>query len=156
MFLNGAGTLSTDIEVGDLILPKALIREEGTSFHYLPADVALSTSELLNSYLVLSAQNAKRPVHQGTHWTTDAIFRETFGKIQKFRRQGVLSVEMELSALAAVARYRRCELSSLLVVTDILSEAHTWAGINEGKFQEGVQSAAEIAVSAMLDLINHS
>jgi len=52
--------------------------------------------------------------------------------------------------LAGVAHYRQCELSAILVVTDVLSRSHTWAGIDAQQFQAGVKQAAEIAARMFL------
>ena len=82
---------------------------------------------------------------EGRHWTTDAIYRETWAKVARYRSAGVVSVDMELSALAGVAHYRRCQLSALLVVTDVLSEQHTWEGTDSNQFRQGVERAARIA-----------
>jgi purine-nucleoside phosphorylase len=75
----------------------------------------------------------------------DAIYRTTFGKVERYRERGVHSVDMELSALAGVAHYRRCALSALLVVTDMASRSHTWDGTASTRFQAGVRQAAQIA-----------
>jgi hypothetical protein len=46
-----------------------------------------------------------------------------------------------------VAHYRRCELSALLVVTDVASRAHTWDGTASMRFHEGITSAAQVAAA---------
>jgi uridine phosphorylase len=128
-----------------VVLPGELVREEGTSFHYAPPEEALHTSEALNERLRTVADDLGVRLVEGRHWTTDAIYRETWSKVERFRDRGVVSVDMELSALAGVAHYRQCELSSLLVVTDILSRSHTWGGIASAQFRQGVERAAQIA-----------
>jgi uridine phosphorylase len=144
LFVNGAGSLRPDVSVGSILLPGELVREEGTSFHYvLPEDV-LHTDERLNKRLRSIAGELGIELVCGKHWTTDAIYRTTFEKVKRYRQRGVNSVDMELSALAGVARYRRCDLSSLLVVADVASRSHTWAGTASTQFQEGVRQAAQI------------
>ncbi len=145
IFVNGAGSLQENIDVGSIILPGELIREEGTSFHYVPPDILLQTDEVLNQHIQNIANSLNVKLAHGKHWTTDAIYRETFTKIKQLKSSGVLSVDMELSALAGVARYRKCALSALLMVTDILSKSHTWSGIASQQFQQGVKQAAQIA-----------
>jgi uridine phosphorylase len=145
VFLNGAGSLCADLPVGSLLLPERLLREEGTSFHYCPANVELGTSEALNRRILATAEELGVELVRGRHWTTDAIYRETWSKVERYRSLGVHSVDMELSALAGVARYRGCGLSALLVVTDVLARAHTWEGTTTAQFREGVRLAAEIA-----------
>jgi uridine phosphorylase len=145
VFVNGAGALQPDLVPGSIVLPGRMVREEGTSFHYAPADVLLHTSETLNNRIRTAADSLGVNVSEGKHWTTDAIYRETWGKVERLRNEGVVSVDMELSALAGVVHYRRCELSSLLVVTDVLSRPHTWNGTTSAQFQQGVNQVAQIA-----------
>jgi hypothetical protein len=54
---------------------------------------------------------------------------------------------MELSALAGVAYYRECELSSILLITDTLIRPHTWNGIRSVQFHQGAEKAAQIAAA---------
>jgi uridine phosphorylase len=150
VFLNGAGSLRADLPVGSLLLPDRLLREEGTSFHYCPADVELCTNEALNRRLLAAADVLGVELVRGRHWTTDAIYRETWSKVERYRAEGIHSVDMELSALAGVARYRGCELSAVLVVTDVLSRAHTWEGTRTAQFREGVERAAALAARVFL------
>jgi len=145
VFLNGAGALRPELSPGSIVLPGELIREEGTSFHYAPPEASLRTSKGLNERLRMVADSLGIVLSEGKHWTTDAIYRETWGKVKRFRDDGVVSVDMELAALAGVAHYRHCELSSLLVITDVLSRSHTWNGTTSTPFRHGVEQAAQIA-----------
>jgi purine-nucleoside phosphorylase len=83
----------------------------------------------------------------GKHWTTDAIHRTTFTKVRRYRERGVNSIDMELAALAGVAHYRGCELSALLVVTDVASRTHTWDGTASSRFRAGIEAAAKVAAA---------
>jgi hypothetical protein len=145
LFVNGAGSLAPDVPVGSVLLPGELIRQEGTSFHYVPPEVILRTNRALNERIRGVADAYGIELVEGKHWTTDAIYRTTFGKVERYRQLGVNSIDMELSALAGVAHYRNCALSALLVVTDVASKAHTWDGTASAQFCEGVKGAAEIA-----------
>ena len=145
VFVNGAGSLRADLPVGSIILPEGLHREEGTSFHYVPPGAELRTNEDLNRRILVTADELGVELVCGGHWTTDAIYHETFAKIEQYRERGINSVEMELSALVGVANFRKRELSAILVVTDLLSRPHTWEGTTLTKFQEGIRQAAEIA-----------
>ncbi len=59
-------------------------------------------------------------LHVGGIWTTDAIFRQTRDKVRKYSSEGVLAVDMESTALMAIAMYRGVELGIAHVVTDEL------------------------------------
>jgi uridine phosphorylase len=145
VFVNGAGSLRADLPVGSILLPEELLREEGTSFHYAPPEVILHTNQELNRRILAIADELGIELVRGRHWTTDAIYRETFTKVERYREMGINSVEMELSALVGVAYYRKCALSAILIVTDVVSRSHTWEGTASIDLQEGVERAAKIA-----------
>jgi uridine phosphorylase len=157
LFLNGAGRFQSQIPVGSILLPQQLVREDGTSYHYAPPEILLSTNKILNEHIGRIAENQRIQLMCGEHWTTDSIHRTFFDKVEKFCEQGVLSVDMELSALAGVAYYRHCALSALLLVTDIVSRSHTWDSVNTAQFHQGVQQVAQLAAGVFpLDLKKQS
>jgi len=150
LFLNGAGSLHSHIPVGSIILPQQLLREEGTSYHYAPPGIILSTNAKLNEHIVKVAYKLQIDFVRGDHWTTDAIYRETIGKIERYSERGIISVDMELAALAGVAYFRQCALSALLVVTDVASRSHTWEDTHLAQFHRGVQQATQLAAAVFL------
>lgn len=145
LLMNRTGSLRATVPVGSLVLPDELVREEGTSYHYAPPDVRLTTSRQLNQRIRDIASGLGIPLIDGKHWTTDAIYRETFAKVERLAGAGVVSVDMELSALAGVAYFRKCELSAVLVVSDVVARDHSWNGMTTPEFGLGVQRAAQIA-----------
>jgi purine-nucleoside phosphorylase len=88
-----------------IILDRAL-RDEGTSYHYLPpAEYSLADKDLVRlAQESLSA--AGITVQVGAAWTTDAPFRETAEAITAAKDAGILAVEMEAAALYAFAAAR--------------------------------------------------
>ncbi len=56
-----------------------------------------------------------------TTWTTDAFFRETSKKVKQFRDLGASVVEMECSALAACAQFRKLDFAQILFTADTLA-----------------------------------
>ncbi|MBL7201549.1 MAG: hypothetical protein ISS56_15525 [Anaerolineae bacterium] len=123
--------------------------QEGTSYHYAPPEVDLHTHPGLNRRILDVAGALGIDLIAGKHWTTDALYRETFSKLERLGARGVLSVDMELSALAGVAHYRGCDLSALLVVTDVASRSHTWADAS-AQLAQGAERAAQIAARLFL------
>lgn len=114
--LGTAGGLRADHRPGDTVLTSGAVRDEGTSYHYLPADVpVLADAELLGR-LSAALTDANVPFATGPTWTLDAPYRETREEVARYRAQGVLTVEMEAAALLAVATVRAVALASLLVV----------------------------------------
>ena len=125
----GAGVLDSEIACGQLVLPTSAIREEGTSYQYLPADrparPAPAAVEAIRA--TLDAHGCRYTT--GPTWTTDAIYRETRGKIARRRAQGCLTVEMEAAALFAVAEFRGVTLGQILYGGDDVG-GETWDSRN--------------------------
>lgn len=113
-----AGAISPRCGIGDLFLPTWGVREEGTSYHYLSPDARCGVSEDLLG--VVKGWLRTIEFVEGGVWTTDAPFRETVDKTQRFAKEEVLAVEMECTALMAVAAYRCVEFAAALVITDHL------------------------------------
>jgi uridine phosphorylase len=122
IFVGGAGCIQKKASVGDLVLPVKAIRDEGTSYHYLkPGKYAFadkSLAKLLEK--ILKKQGIK--YFKGATWTTDAPYRETVRKLKKYSKEGVLTVEMEASALFALGTYRKVKIAGLFYISDLLHE----------------------------------
>lgn len=151
LLVDRAGSLVPEVRVGSLVLPGELVREEGTSYHYVPASVILSTSAALRQRLRQLACHLGVTLVEGRHWTTDALYRETFGKVARLAGEGVVSVDMSLACLAGVAHFRRVELAALMVITDVLERNHTWAGMDTEPYRLGVRQAARLAARLFAD-----
>jgi uridine phosphorylase len=110
----GAGVLDSAVAMGHAIVPTAAIRDEGTSYHYLPAgrEVSASPEGVEALEMVLKAHQVEYLLTKT--WTTDAIYRETPVKVQRRRAEGCLTVEMEAAAFFAVAQFRNVQFAQLL------------------------------------------
>jgi uridine phosphorylase len=119
----GCGVLSPDVQAGQVIVPTEAVRDEGTSFHYLPASrtVAADPEGVAAAQLLLVERSV--PFTAGKIWTTDAMYRETRQKVDRRRAEGCLAVEMEAAAFFAVARFRAIRFAQLLYGGDDLSGA---------------------------------
>lgn len=117
-----AGTLQKDIGIGDIVLSTRAIRDEGISHHYCKPSKYSYPSKPLTQRLkaVLAKQGC--PLHLGTSWTIDAIYRETAFEAKRYQAEGVATVEMEAAALFSVASRREVELASAFVVSDSLAD----------------------------------
>jgi len=135
------GSLRNDVRIGDIVLPSGAISEEGTSGHY-PGVVCAPSSELFNS-LKSALGSTGQAIHEGTVWTTDAPFRETCSKVRAFQSQGVLSVDMETSALFSVSRFRGVQLAVVLVVSDDLSDLKWVHGFRDPAFHKSRKKVIE-------------
>src|SRR5690606_20328600 len=109
----GAGVLNRELALGHLVVPNAAVRDEGTSYHYLPPsrEVAPTPAALAAVQATLQRRNVDHVVAKT--WTTDAIYRETRPRMELRRAEGCVTVEMEAAALFAVARFRQVELAQI-------------------------------------------
>jgi uridine phosphorylase len=84
------------------ILIDRALRDEGTSYHYIPpSDWSDAPGHLLSR--LDGAFKDGPSVMSGATWTTDAPFRETETAISAARARGILAVEMEAAGLYAFA-----------------------------------------------------
>lgn len=135
VLLGMAGGLQPSLDCGDLVLVETAVRDEGTSYHYLPPEQTVAASSKLTSELETAVTETKLPLQKGTTWTTDAPYRETAAKVAHFQQLGVQTVEMETAALFAVAHYSQVEAAALLAVSDSLADG-TWRPASKPKLPE--------------------
>ena len=119
----GCGVLEPGMVVGHLIVVTSAIRDEGTSYHYLPPSREVVANATGVAALVTTLTRHGIPYALGKTWTTDAPYRETPNKIATRRAEGCLTVEMESAALMAVAEFRSVVLGQALYGGDDLSGA---------------------------------
>jgi uridine phosphorylase len=143
------GSLQSFLRLGDLVIPTSAISEEGTSRHYPIPSAAPQTDQELNFTLQDTLRNKGQSCRMGKVWTTDAPYRETLSKVKSYQDKGVLAVEMEMSALMAVAAYRGVKLAGLLVVSDELFSLKWHAGFKDPVFK----TKRELAAQALLGLL---
>ncbi len=117
----GAGAVIPGLALGHVVVPDSAVRDEGTSYHYLPASREVAADPAVTA--VLTAVLAERDVPHvvGKTWTTDAPYRETLSKIAARRAEGCLTVEMETAAFFAVARHRSVTFGQYLYAGDDVS-----------------------------------
>ncbi|MDF1577370.1 MAG: nucleoside phosphorylase [Desulfobulbales bacterium] len=113
------GSLSPELRTGDILLPTWGFSEEGTSGHY-PIQGRPASSEPLRDDLARYFRAAGLACREGPVWTTDAPYRETRGKVSEYAGKSILGVDMEFSAMAAVATYRSIDLAAVFLVSDQL------------------------------------
>jgi uridine phosphorylase len=110
----GAGVLDKQIAVGHLLVPTAAIRDEGTSYHYLPPGREVAPAPEAVAAIETVLQRHKYEYLLTKTWTTDAIYRETTAKAALRRAEGCLTVEMEAAAFFAVAQFRGVPFGQIL------------------------------------------
>lgn len=128
---------------------ESAIRDEGTSHHYLPDEKYAHAGNKLTADLCNALQKRGILFRKGISWTTDAAYRETIEELQKFRNEGVLTVEMEASALFAVGAFRGVSVSSVFTISDILTEEDWNQGYHSEEKNEGLKWIFESAVEVL-------
>lgn len=133
LFVAGlCGGVGENVSVGDFVVPGEVIREEGVSYHYAPPDAVAAPDEQRQRdlELFLGRQRAMQ-VRVGTTVSTDAVYRQTLGKVKAWQQAGVLAVDMELSALFTVAKALGMTSCGMMVVSDkhnVRTRVWRWGG----------------------------
>lgn len=116
----------TDLPENAFLIPTKALRDEGTSYHYLPpsrwveldADVCRSMKRTLDELDL--------PCVPCAVWTTDGFFRETREMVEYRKAEGCSVVDMECAALAACARFRGVKFGQLLFTADTLANVERY------------------------------
>ncbi|WP_246725502.1 nucleoside phosphorylase [Beijerinckia sp. L45] len=125
------------------ILIDRALRDEGTSYHYLPPAAWIGADADLIALAQAAFATSPHVIHRGATWTTDAPFRETETAIAARQKAGIVAVEMEAAALYAFAKACDRPVLCLAHVTNQLGRV-------EGDFEKGAENGALDS----LDLVN--
>lgn len=130
--VTSAGQISPIGPTPYFVLIDRALRDEGTSYHYLPPAIF---AEAPDSVLLAAVEQELLgltgiSVHRGPTWTTDAPYRETEAAIASARDLGALAVEMEAAALYAFANAAHRSVICLAHVTNAMAQT-------EGDFEKG-------------------
>lgn len=118
------GSITASLRIGDILLPTWAVSTEGTSAHY-PLNRRPESHKATRQILSEELLAQRLTVHSGPVWTTDAPYRESMLQVTKLKKEGILGVDMEFGALAAVAAFRKAELTAVFLVSDELGSG-TW------------------------------
>jgi uridine phosphorylase len=117
-----------------VVIDRAL-RDEGTSYHYLPAaEYAEADPRLLETLFPAIKRACTGRLLRGGSWTTDAPFRETAFAVTEAAGRGLIVVEMEAAGLYAFAKARGYAVLCLAHVSNRLGR--------EGDFEKGEADGA--------------
>ena len=120
VMFGSAGSLNQQATSGKYVVPTEAYRDEGMSYHYAePADyIRIPGADTVAAIF----DDLKVPYGKGRVWTTDAIYRETRGQMEKRVQEGCLAVEMELAGVQAVCDFHGFSLYNFLMTGDVLDE----------------------------------
>ena len=123
--VGSCGVLS-EIPENAFLVPTKALRDEGTSYHYLPASRYVELDEEVVGVIEKTFEKHGLPFVPCTTWTTDGFFRETKDMVKYRLEEGCQVVEMECSALAACCKKRGAKFGQFLFTADSLANVHDY------------------------------
>ena len=144
--LTSAGRVSPNLPLPCLVVATSAIRDEGTSYHYLPPDSEVACQSPVVPLLERELIATGRAVRSGKVWTTDAPYRETKTQLDKWAREGVLAVEMQAASLFAFGIARQAAVGSVAMVSNAVD--HAGEQFDTGSQEDGLQVLKAIARAA--------
>ncbi len=96
--ITSAGIINPPNNSKRFALIKNAIRDEGTSYHYLPPDRPSILNNQISQILYPFLQKVDCPFFEASSWTTDAPYRETQAAIDNMKEQNIVCVEMEAAS----------------------------------------------------------
>lgn len=125
VIFGSCGVLDRSIEDCSVIIPTMAVRDEGLSYHYAPPTDEIAVNLKYIPEFTQLLHEVGCTYRLGKTWTTDAFYRETREKAARRKASGCICVDMECSALAAIAQFREKELFQFFYAADCL-EGENW------------------------------
>ena len=119
------GVLNKEINDLAIIIPNNAVRDEGTSYHYVKAERTIEVNVKHKEEFIELLNEHNYSYTIGKVWTTDAPYRETRNKVLKRKEEGCICVDMECSALSALAKFRNKEIFQFFYAADNL-DSEKW------------------------------
>jgi purine-nucleoside phosphorylase len=145
VFYGWCGSLSEDLPIAQIVIGDKPISGEGTSQYYPVPEQAqpgpaqpgpAHPSVKLQQEIVNHCAGHGLATQLATIWSTDALYREDRRRLAQLRaEQGVRAIDMEYSALCAVAAFRRIELAGVFIVSDELFHSFWRPGFSQPEFR---------------------
>jgi len=151
MVCGGAGTLDDCITKDKTLIPIAAIRDEGTSYHYIPPSREVELNPKVLEVIEKVLKREKEPYQKVKTWTTDAIFRETANRVAQRKSDGAHVVEMECSAYYALAQHKKIALGQILYAGDVVS-TDEWDYRDWHELYDRREKLFELGVKCLLEL----
>ncbi|AHF15682.1 AMP nucleosidase [Niabella soli] len=158
LFLGKCGGLKKRNNVGDLILPIAAIRGEGTSDDYFPGEVPALPAFALQKAVSTTIREAKTDYWTGTVYTTnrrvwehDEEFKAYLQKIRAY------AVDMETATIFTVGFYNKIPTGALLLVSDqpMIPDGVKTAESDKKVTAKYVENHLKIGIDSLKQLINN-
>ena len=158
LFLGKCGGLKKKNKVGDLILPIAAIRGEGTSDDYFPAEVPALPAFNLQKAVSTTIRNNSLDYWTGTVYTTNRRVWEHDGAFKDYlRKLRCMAIDMETATIFITGFYNHIPTGALLLVSD---QPMISTGVKTSKSDKMVTSNfvgmhLKVGVESLEELINN-
>ncbi|MEM4092720.1 MAG: nucleoside phosphorylase [Conexivisphaerales archaeon] len=147
------GALQPEIDLGDLVIPNGAVKNEGTTRMYEPAIIPAVPSTDVLMALIQAAEDMKDTLgfkyHVGITSSDDAFYAEDQRFIKKLTTLGILSLDMESSAIFTVARLRRLKAGSIMAASENFSRKIMIPEQVPEQLKEGWKKETQVALRAI-------
>ncbi|WBA42501.1 AMP nucleosidase [Hymenobacter canadensis] len=157
LFLGKCGGLKNKTKLGDLILPIAAIRGEGTSDDYLPAEIPALPSFRLQRAVSSMIKKHEKDYWTGTVYTTNRRVWEHDENFKEYLRQiRAMAVDMETATIFTVGFVNEIPHGALLLVSDnpMTPEGVKTSESDKKVTADFVTSHLQIGIDSLLELKN--
>jgi len=158
--VGSTGALQEHMEIGDLVIATGAVRNESTSRWYVPEVFPAVPTFSVTRALIEAANELKTKLdfklHIGIISTDDAFYAETPEFIEKHRKLGVLSLDMESSVIFLVSHLRGLMSGTILAVSGNLATGDVIYEEENPKLREGWKKETQIALLAIEKLEKES
>ncbi|CAM3686327.1 AMP nucleosidase [Mucilaginibacter galii] len=158
IFLGKCGGLKKKNSVGDLILPIAAIRGEGTSNDYLPAEVPALPSFALQKAISTTIRDMGRDYWTGTCYTTNRRVWEHDKEFKKYLKTlRAMAVDMETATIFTTGFANKIPTGALLLVSDqpMIPEGVKTAESDSKVTEQFVETHLKVGIESLKQLINN-
>lgn len=158
LFLGKCGGLKRKNKVGDLILPIAAIRGEGTSNDYFPPEVPAMPAFALQKAISTTIRDLKRDYWTGTVYTTNRRVWEHDDAFKAYLRKiRAMAIDMETATIFTVGFANKIPTGALLLVSDqpMIPEGVKTAEGDVAVTKNYVNIHIRIGIDSLKQLINN-
>ena len=157
LFLGKCGGLKKKNKVGDLILPIAAIRGDGTSNDYFPPEVPALPAFALQKAISTTIREHSRDYWTGTVYTTNRRVWEHDDAFKNYLRKiRVMAIDMETATIFITGFYNKISTGALLLVSDqpMVPDGIKTAASDKNVTRNFVEEHIEIGIDSLKQLIN--
>jgi uridine phosphorylase len=151
------GALSKKIKLWCPIITTACFSDEGTSGHYLPKGYPIVSDFDLSTALIKKINDNKINYQQGITITTDGRWREDPGLLKELGQIGVVSIEMETSAIFSVCQFRKLPVAAINIPADLPADEDNkddFKGIpNRETYKKNLENSLKKIIPAVVDAL---